>query len=185
MSSVHETAYPRLNAELTEQELAAVFTPTAKEESFVASEFRQAPKRAVLMIQLKLLQRLGDFIPLVEVPRTIIEHICSTLGTRLMDKSALACYDQSGSKSLHHKLLRTFVDIKPFGVKNHAWLKGVALQATKTKQELSGIINVMIEELAHHRFELPTFAFLLRIVDGGQFPRKYGGVTLGYATIPV
>lgn len=163
MSGVHETAYPRLNAELPEQELVAVFTPTAREEKFVAGEFRQAPKRTVLMIQLKLLQRLGSFIPLVEVPRPIIEHICKTLGTRPLDKRALAQYDQSGSKSLHQKLLRTFLDIKPFDVKQHGWLKGIALQASKTKQEISDIINVMIEELAHHRFELPTFAFLLRM----------------------
>ena len=93
MSSMHETAYPKLNAELTEQELVAVFTPTAREEQFVASAFRQAPKRTVLMIQLKLLQRLGNFIPLVEVPRPIIEHICRKLGTRPLDKSAFARYD--------------------------------------------------------------------------------------------
>lgn len=163
MSSVHETAYPRLNPEMTEQELGNVFTPTVNELLFVASKFRQVPKQIVLMIQLKLLQRLGSFMALADVPARIAEHISRTLGTRSLDKSDFARYDQSGSKSPHQKMLRAYLDIKPFEVSNHAWLKEVALQASTTKQELSDIINVMIEELAHHRFELPTFAFLLRM----------------------
>jgi TnpA family transposase len=163
LSSVHETAYPRLNAEMTEQELIAVFTPTAGEMKFVAGKFRQVPKQIVLMIQLKVLQRLGSFMALADVPSPIVEHICRRLGTRFLDSGDFARYDQSGSKSLHQKMLRAFLDIKPFEVRDHAWLKDIALQASTTKQELSDIINVMIEELAHHRFELPTFAFLLRM----------------------
>lgn len=163
MSNLHETAYPRLNEDMTEQELNAVFTPTATEIQFVTDKFRQIPKRMVLMLQLKLLQRLGSFMTLADVPRPIIEHICKIFDMRPMNRGELVRYDQSGSKSQHQKMLRHYIDIKPFEVSDHPWLKQIALQASKTKQELADIINVMIEELAHHRFELPSFAFLLRM----------------------
>ncbi|MBC3884106.1 MULTISPECIES: Tn3 family transposase [Undibacterium] len=163
MSSLHETAYPRLNAEITERELLTLFTPTPAEIAFVSERYRQAPTRAMLLILLKLLQRLGNFIPATEIPAPIIEHVCNHLGVRPILKRAVVKYEQSGSKWLHQKFLRTYVDIRQFEVTDHEWMDGIALQAAHTKQELSDIINVMIEELAHHRFELPSFAFLLRV----------------------
>lgn len=163
MSSVQETAYPRLNAELSEQELKTVFTPAPRERAFVDDAYRQAPKRLVMLVQLKVLQRLGTFMALSETPRQIIEHIGADLGVRALSKAECQRYDQSGSRTQHLRLIRAFVGIHAFEVGNHDWLLGVALQAAATKQELTDIINVMIEELAHHRFELPTFAFLLRM----------------------
>lgn len=55
MTSVHETAYPRLKLEFTEQELTSVYTPTTAEIEFVASQYRQAGPKTFLLIQLKLL----------------------------------------------------------------------------------------------------------------------------------
>lgn len=61
MSSVHETAYPQLKLDFTEQELRSIYTPSSTEIAFVASQYRQAVQQAFLLIQLKLLQRLGYF----------------------------------------------------------------------------------------------------------------------------
>ncbi len=61
MSSISETAYPQLKVDLSEKELAAIYTPTIGEIEFVFTQYRQAPTRACLLIQLKLLQRLGYF----------------------------------------------------------------------------------------------------------------------------
>lgn len=163
LSSVHETAYPRLNADLSEQELKTVFTPALGERAFVDEAYRQAPKRLVMLVQLKILQRLGTFMALSETPRQIIEHIGAGLSIRALSKAECQRYDQSGSRSQHLRMIRAFVGIRAFEVDNHDWSMDVALQAAATKQELADIINVMIEELAHHRFELPSFAFLLRI----------------------
>lgn len=163
MSSVQETAYPRLNADLSEQELKTVFTPSPDESAFVDQAYRQAPKRLVILVQLKVLQRLGTLMALSEIPRPIIEHIAAGLAVRAPSKAECQRYDQSGSRTQHLRMIRTFVGIRAFEVDNHDWLMGVALQAAATKQELADIINVMIEELAHHRFELPSFAFLLRM----------------------
>lgn len=52
MSSISETAYPQLKVDLSEKELAAIYTPTIGEIEFVFTQYRQAPTRACLLIQL-------------------------------------------------------------------------------------------------------------------------------------
>ncbi len=104
MIGIHETAYPRLKQEFTDQELLAIYTPTHEEWLFVCSQYRQAIHRAYLLIQLKLLQRLGYFVLISTIPVILIEHICKSFDLRAPSKTELTRYDQSGSKSIHHKL---------------------------------------------------------------------------------
>ncbi len=163
MIGIHETAYPHLKQDFTDQELRAIYTPTHKEWLFICNQYRQATHRAYLLIQLKLLQRLGYFVSLATIPTMLVEHICQSAGLRIPLKTELICYDQSGSKSIHHKLLRSFVGILPFDSQGELWLKRHALDAAQTKQELADIINVMIEALVQQRYELPGFTFLFRL----------------------
>lgn len=163
MSSVNETAYPRLNTEISEKELIAQFTPTTNEIQIISSQYRQVATQAILLIQLKLLQRLGNFIAVTEIPQVIIEHICQRLKTRTPLKRVLVKYELSGSKWIHQNFLRNYVNIRELAQSDQDWLFDVAIQTAHTKQEIADIINVLIEELAHHRFELPSFSFLSRI----------------------
>jgi len=162
MTSVHETAYPRLKSDISEQELAAIYTPKRSELEFVTSQYRQVTQRTVLMVQLKLLQRLGYFVPMSSVPNVIIEHICERAGWRLPSKAILA-YDQSGSKSVNQQRLRSFVGIRSMDAEVIRWIEEQERQAAQTKQELPDIINVLIEELVQRRFELPGFTNLFRL----------------------
>jgi len=163
MSRLTETAYPRLPTEIGDQDLASFYTPTQDEWDFVQRQSRQSPIRACLCIQLKLLQRLGFFIPVEDAPIRVVQHICRHIGLRPLLKRDLARYDRSGSKSLHLKKLRAFTDIRALRVTDRRWLEGVAHQAAQTKHELPDIINVMIEELIKRRFELPGFTLLARL----------------------
>lgn len=163
MTLAHDTAYPTLPAEISEAELEAAFTPTSAEVRYVCGQFRQAPTRVLILTQLKLLQRLGYFLLVSNVPATLIEHICVVLGSRPLPRAALIRYDRSGSKSRHQKLLREFVGIRPADAHTHSWLDSVAAEAARTKTELPDIINVTIEELVRHRYELPPLAALSRI----------------------
>jgi hypothetical protein len=163
MTGIHETAYPRLKAEFTQEELTAVYTPSSAEMEFVFTQYRQVGPRTFLLIQLKLLQRLGYFVPLASVPPEIIEHICAHANLRQPLKRTLLQYDQSGSKSLHHQRLRAYLGIRTVDKKAEQWLETQAMQAAHTKQELPDIINVLIEELVQRRYELPGFTFLFRL----------------------
>lgn len=66
MSSLHETAYPRLRRTITDKELKEYYTPTPEELKLIASE-KQPILRIGLIMNLKLLQRLGYFVPLASV----------------------------------------------------------------------------------------------------------------------
>jgi len=66
MTNIHETAYPILPAEPSAAELKASFTPTTAEMRFVRRQSRQESTAVLIMVQLKLLQRLGYFPMLSE-----------------------------------------------------------------------------------------------------------------------
>lgn len=80
-------------------------------------------------------------------------------------KTSLQAYDDSGSKSIHQRHLREFVGLRLLGQDGNAWLEAEALKSAQTKQELPDIINVLLEELVHHRYELPTFSSLSRLAS--------------------
>jgi len=168
MSSVHETAYPRLKLEFTEQELIAIYTPTPAELKYVASQYRQISQQTYLLIQLKLLQRLGYFVALASVPAAVIEYICSRAQVRIPAHAALARYDQSGTRYRHHVRLREYVGIRMLDQAAEKWLQEQALQAAQTKQELPDIINVLIEELIQRRYELPGYTYLFRLARSSR-----------------
>ena len=75
---------------------------------------------------------------------------------------ALKTYDESGSKSIHQRLLREYVGLRVLGADGQAWLEEQAVKVAQTKQELPDLINVLLEELLHHRYELPGFVTLSR-----------------------
>jgi hypothetical protein len=80
MNPIHDTAYPLLSTQISDDELRTVYTPTAAELRFVLAQFRQAPTRVIILTQLKLLQRLG-YVPLVSaLPASVVEHICAARG---------------------------------------------------------------------------------------------------------
>ncbi|ALT77166.1 Tn3 family transposase [Paucibacter sp. KCTC 42545] len=162
MSSINETAYPQLHADMAEKDLLALFTPTVKEQRFLNESYRRVTTQALIAIQLKTLQRLGYFPMLADVPGTIIRHICKHLGVPVFTSAALKAYDESGSKSIHQRLLREYVGLRVLGADGQAWLDEQASKAAQTKQELPDIINVLLEELLHHRYELPGFVTLSR-----------------------
>lgn len=163
MSSVNETAYPQLKAEFTLKELRDIYTPSPAEQGFVFSQYRQAPTRACLLVQLKIVQRLGYFMPLRQLPRPVIEHVCECAGLRPPTAAALTTYDRSGSKSLHQQRLRNYLNIRQMDAAAWRWLGDVAHKAAATKQELPDIINVLIEELVRQRYELPGFTRLSKL----------------------
>ena len=79
MSSLHETAYPRLRSTVTENELKEYYTPTPEELKLIASE-KKPILRFGFILNLKLLQRLGYFVPLASAPPSIMKHVLDAIG---------------------------------------------------------------------------------------------------------
>lgn len=163
MTTVHETIYPVLPGEPGAAELKAAFTPSTAEIRFVRRQSRQESTAVLILVQLKLLQRLGYFPMLSEVPPAIIDHLRAALRARPLPRSAIKRYDQSGTRHRHQKLLRTHLNIQVFDANQAQWLAQLASNEAKTKIEVPDIVNVLIEELVRLRYELPPLATLQRI----------------------
>ena len=163
MSSVEETAYPRLHEELEAQELEQLYTATAKERAFVNTAARRAKSRPFLLLQLKLIQRLGYSVQLGSVPLTITAHVCRKSKFKRPSKEELDRYDGSAEFSRHRHEVLTVLRLTDLDESGMKWLGQRARAAASTKQELADIINVMLEELVKHRHVLPGFTVLLRM----------------------
>lgn len=168
MSSLHETAYPRLRSTLTEKELKEYYTPTPDELKLIASE-KKPILRIGLILNLKLLQRLGYFVPLASAPPLILAHVLDSIGIKKpITVKQLKDYDRSGSRPRQQQQLRQYLGISAFGSSDQPWLARIAENAAETKEMLADIINVMLEELAHHHYELPGFTVLKRIARAAR-----------------
>lgn len=164
MTTLHETAYPRLKPDPSPKELAEVYTPTREELAFVAAIVKRPAPRVAVLMHLKLFQRLGYFIRLVDVPEAIREHIVVHAGVvRSPTSIDLKRFEASGSRPKILAALRRYLDVKPVDEAGAAWLEHVAETAAETKHAIADIINVLLEELVHHRYELPAFSTLDRL----------------------
>ena len=167
MPAVHETAYPRLKEAVTPTDLAEVYTPTGKEIALAIDTSPRPEARLGFLILLKTFQRLGYFVLVGEVPKSIVEHIANYLG---VDPSSddLLRYDESGTRRRHIPIIRAFLNVQPFDSTARALTATVVREAARTKDDLADLINVAIEELIRNRFELPGFTTLFKEAQRGR-----------------
>src|SRR5512145_2895640 len=161
MTAIQDTAYPRIRSSLTTQELAEIYTPSITEIAEAKRKARGAGPQLGFLVLLKTFQRLGCFIPLVDVPSVIVSHIADTANLKAT-AADLARYDASGTRKRHLAAVRTLLQVQPYGPSaRHAMVRAMG-EAAQTKDEIADLINVAIEELVRQRFELPVFNTLDR-----------------------
>ncbi len=68
MTQLHETAYPRLKADPSAQDLDEIYTLTPDEIAFIDKTVKRPIARSAAFIYLKLFQRLGYFVHIRDVP---------------------------------------------------------------------------------------------------------------------
>jgi TnpA family transposase len=161
MASIHETAYPRIKSMPSTKDLIEVYTPSLEERQWAEQNTRQDFSNFVLLVQLKVVQRLGYFLRIREIPEPILRHVANLLEFAHFSE-VLHGYDSSGSRQRHLKLIRQHLGITPVGDETLAYVRQVALEAAATKEEHADIINIILEKLTQERFELPAFSTLVR-----------------------
>lgn len=161
MTARHETAYPRLKPDPSVRELELHYTPSAEEREFVHGLSSQPSIRLAVMLHLKTLPHRGQFGALRDIPERIVRHVADAMGYRraFMLKD-LDDYDASRRKRDHIVQVRSYLNVRSLGEPGRRWLRTVAEEAAQTKHLLPDIINVLVEELYHHRYELPAFRLL-------------------------
>ncbi|MEM9510212.1 MAG: Tn3 family transposase, partial [Cyanobacteria bacterium P01_E01_bin.35] len=161
MPTKAETAYPRLKNYVTSRELTEIYTPTQQELALADRYTKKGATKLGFLVLLKTFQRLGYFVSSDLVPNAIASHIIQCAQLSVLP-SCLSSYEQSKTRKRHIALIREFLSIKPYGVEARKIVVKSMAEAARTKNDLADIINVAIEELVHHRYELPVFNTLVR-----------------------
>jgi TnpA family transposase len=159
--SIAETAYPRLKNQISSKELLEVYTPTEDELKLASRSTKGSVAKLGFLAMLKTFQRLGYFVRVKNVPVSILKHIASCAKIALVPQK-LEDYDRSGTRWRHRALIRDYLKIKPYGVVARQVIVSSLASAARTKNDLADLINIAIEELVHHQYELPTFNSLVR-----------------------
>ena len=115
---------------------------------------------------LKTFQRLGYFVQLQQIPAKIVNHIAAHLGYATLPD--LSNYDRYPTRVRHLARIRTYLNIRVFDEEGAAIVKAAIAEACQAKEDLADIINVAIEELVRHRYELPAFSKLRRLAYNGR-----------------
>jgi hypothetical protein len=156
-----DTAYPRFKSRLSQTELEQFYTPLDTELLFCNSTTRSTTTRLGFVLLLKTYQRLGYFVTSKQVPNVIIEHIAASIGESC-DKDNLGEYDISQARRKHLSAVRIFLNVKPFSNDGKALMRQTLSEAALTKEDVIDIVNIGIETLVRHRYELPAFDTLVR-----------------------
>lgn len=161
MSSIERTAYPRFKRHFTSKEIAEIYTPTKAEITFGYASTRGQTNFFNLIVLLKTFQRLGYFPKPSEVPIKIINHIRSCL--KLPEEIAFG-YDNSKTMYRHRGSIREYLKVAAFDKQaRHEAVKSV-YESASVMDNPADLINVAIAELINHRYELPGFNTLNRLV---------------------
>jgi TnpA family transposase len=156
-----DTAYPRFKSRLSPTELARFYTPTDTEREFCDTATRSPQTRLGFMLLLKSYQRLGYFVTSIQVPPAIIEHIAAALGEP-GDRERLHRYDASQARRKHLSAVRRFLDVRAFDEAGKILLRTAFREAALAKDDVIDLVNIGIETLVRHRYELPAFDTLVR-----------------------
>lgn len=161
MPTVAETAYPRLKNQVREKELTGIYTPTREELNLASQHTRKGATQLGFLVLLKTFQRLGYFVSPNIVPSAIVKHIANCAGLNY-SPDVLVDYESSRTRWRHTDLVRNYLAIYRYQAQARKLIVKSMAEAARTKNDLADIINVAIEELVHHRYELPVFNTLVR-----------------------
>lgn len=167
MTTVNETAYPQLHPEPRPRELSDHYTPTPDELAWARKRAATPLKRVSLLVLLKCAQRLGYFPQLKDIPRPYLDHATRASGfARPLTAEEIRKTDAGGTRQANVDLLRERMDIR--SLDDAAWLFAQAQKVAEVQHHVPDIINVLLEELVHFRYELPGFSTLQRVAQSAR-----------------
>jgi Domain of unknown function (DUF4158) len=105
MASIQDTAYPRLKNNPTEKDLPTLYTPTMEELELAKRVTTKSVTCLNFLVLLKVFQRLGYGVALVDVPASITCHIV-TSAQLPMSRQKLSQYDASETRRRRLSVIR-------------------------------------------------------------------------------
>jgi len=168
--------YPRMPEPLTESDLAGLFTVSPQEDHWARTVARKGPSLAVLLTHLKVFQHVGRFLPIAELPAAAMAFVIAQ--ARLEMPSDFG-YDRR-TLYRHHRAIREFLGITPWGAKARAIASGAIVAAAEARVDPADLINAAIDALIRERCELPMLSTLRelaatahRLVNAAQWEQVH------------
>ena len=168
--------YPRMPEPLTESDLAGLFTVSPEEDHWARTVARKGPSLAVLLTHLKVFQHVGRFLPITELPAAAMSFVVTQ--ARLEMPSDFG-YDRR-TLYRHHRAIREFLGITPWGAKARAIASGAIAAAAEARVDPADLINAAIDALIRERCELPMLSTLReltatahRLVNAAQWEQVH------------
>ena len=167
MVAIHETAYPRLKPQFTAKDLKNAFMLKAEEIDFIDQKTKKqhAVSRLGLAISLKAYQYLGQTSVVNNINASVKRHIAKQLSISL--DTDLSKYARS-TRHRHNNLVRAYLEINLGRKARRQCMKASAIDAAQTRENLADIINRIIEDLLHDRYELPAYQALVRLARAAR-----------------
>ncbi len=163
MAAIHDTAYPRLKYNLTQKEIARVYTPMDEEMIWLKKRHFKGDQSLTCLVYLKCFQRLGYFPKPSDIPVSLINHIASFTRFITEGYKRLPVVPQATHKRIKDAV-RRYCCVTAFSLRNQGdRIKTFADDIARTKENLIDIINAMLEFLVKESIELPAFSTLERI----------------------
>jgi len=163
MASVERTAYPRLRALPSDDELQASYALDEEDEAFIRRHANGGRQRLTLILMYKTRQQLGYF-PAIE---TVPEPIRLFLATALQLPASTPVLDQVSQRKTRYRyqqIIRKKLGCTPYTEGGAAAIAPLIRQAAYTMSDPADLINVAVDELFKADIELPAFSTLDRLV---------------------
>jgi TnpA family transposase len=161
LASIERTAYPRFKRYFTPKELREIYTPTPAEIAFGLSTTQGQVHFLNLIVLLKAFQRLGYFPKLTDIPKSLVNHIRTSLS---LPSDISVGYEQSRTMYRHRTAIREYLKVTQFNQSARHLAVTTVYKSASVMDNPADLINVAIDELIHHRYELPGFNTLDRLV---------------------
>jgi hypothetical protein len=163
MASVERTAYPRFEPIPHARALTEYFTPTAEEIAFGQTLVQRPAALFPVILLLKCVQYLGYFPALNAIPAAIVNHVrvCLRLPAHLEPLTP-----PPRTLRRHEQAIRSYLGLHP-GHSHAARRLAIetVAEAARVLAQPADLINVAVEQLRRHAYELPSFPTLDRLVQ--------------------
>ena len=151
--------YPELPDPLTPGDLQQLFSPSFDERKWAPTVTRTPETQVALLVQLKIFQTIGRFLPVVDVPLVTIEYVARRMGVG--SGSNLIFPERTLYR--HRQAILKRLEVVSWGTKARALAQATMQSTAQARTDPADIINSAIDALIRHDFELPPLATLRRL----------------------
>jgi hypothetical protein len=151
--------YPKLAQRMTSADLYRLFRPSYEERRWVPTVARTPSSQVALLVQLKIFQAVGRFLPVEEIPQAAIEHVARELG---VDEEIRHLYSDS-TLYRHHSAVLERLRITAWGAAARELARRTMGDIAQVRTDPADLINAAADALVRHRFELPSLDTLTRL----------------------